>query len=711
MESTNIADVGNKRTILSPRTKSLHKDKIGSFVIESQIKNLKKLNPTVPTSAIWEKHSFKHAMAVNISLATNISVEDALILVNSSLEKVFSWYLYPVTSGNEAAKKIKKACKVTMDAIIKLIDLAGFSKNTQKILPLVTKFYKDEIIQYQTNQFQSLLHLKILLKILKDEDQIFFFSLLKKKNICSHNFNSHLSSIFVENHSLMKAYFSYRKTHPEVTLDDFLETERTMFMTFIRRIRHFNRETFLKVLKYSRFKRVYDAPNKEKMLTEVAFLDTKRRERNAQAMLSTNEEILEVTRGRILKETETSMSVSKIRSDNMRFTKNVDILSEIGSLTNCCFTLEGFAKNLVIMAANSPHAGILYNKQPFPWFMFVWEGLNVETSNLLDGKILFTKNLVLDNFEASQNISIEKFRELSKEIWEKTEYKRILLGTSRNDIGFEEENPKEVFNATPRYKRSFCLLDYEKSYIEKGNTFDDSNDVFLIHSNDYDLNANVRRMESRSDLYLCRYMERALYMNLLFHTIDQSKNVPHIVNTPYEEANSEVIKYVEKYDYFSLGDTFALKYLKDKLTVNSSFSSSKGSLIKLIDGHTDSSLITQDVLETPNYILDSTTNVFGYLLTRKIDDNTIAVTDVALVSSEFSSIVATNILMDLLTWIKENNITTILMDENSNSRRFIRAFTEAGLEVKPHKNLNIDLEKLSEKRFVPPISVTFKLSK
>ena len=108
------------------------------------------------------------------------------------------------------------------------------------------------------------------------------------------------------------------------------------------------------------------------------------------------------------------------------------------------------------------------------------------------------------------------------------------------------------------------------------------------------------------------------------------------------------------------------------------------------DDKTD--ILKQVTLNTPCYIFDSTTNIYGYLLTKwkyfneygeeVFNDKGIKKFYIEdLVMSKSKMILLKEVFNEIIEWLKQHKINEVYMNANNNSKNFIKRLEREGIKV------------------------------
>jgi hypothetical protein len=185
------------------------------------------------------------------------------------------------------------------------------------------------------------------------------------------------------------------------------------------------------------------------------------------------------------------------KDDRFEFTKDRYDIETIGTKTLCCFKRGGLAEGLLSPATYSPISGIIQGRiEKSTWFSFVWEIVE----KAANGKG-YDKSLVLDNLESNVYIGDSGYRILSDYLDRTDGYRKIYLGTSRNDISL----PHKVTKSSKR--KPYSLVGYRSEFSKYG-SWDDSRDLYTVREFEKtgEEEITVRKM-NKGDLVRCMYIQ------------------------------------------------------------------------------------------------------------------------------------------------------------------------------------------------------------
>lgn len=328
--------------------------------------------------------------------------------------------------------------------------------------------------------------------LIRPSENLNFYVLVKelKENEIITLFESIYNSRF-DFHSVINAC-------PKVPHDQ--EGVTALYTTFLRFLK-LSQENFFRFIPLGNYKRIQNAETVRMLTDQAVFLEGKRAERLATSnsrLSNTGENTLFGKIHRRKNSTDSPLPLRKIKPDFFfSFSKDPVLVGNIGSMTGCCFTSNGLAKQLVSETIVNPLAGILTGKDKSTWFAMVWE---IVLYNMRTKK--YEICLVLDNIESHKPVNLKKIISKLKSI---RYYKRIFLGTSRNDI----DSSGTSLNSMPVYKKPYHLAGGEGSF-KSYSTYDDSANYYELLLNDDDDKIKRSPLTDRN-LFLSAYIERFVY--------------------------------------------------------------------------------------------------------------------------------------------------------------------------------------------------------
>ena len=323
--------------------------------------------------------------------------------------------------------------------------------------------------------------LKLLTKM-NFQEVIKVLDILVEKKISAHNFFSNIP-----------AQISYPELWPQYI---------TKILSY-----SIDSNTLFKLILVSNHKRMLTSNNKDEVLNNLAYLETK------QALSLSGD---------------TTASPDMILSGTLddpfcRFTKSASDITSIGSRTFCCFKKGGVGQPLMYIALKSPIAAIIEGTRANKtWFAYIWElvEFNEKTKT-------FDINLVLDNIEANNRLSIEEYYHIIEQIEQTKKYKKVYLGYCRNDI----EIPNSVIKT--RKLKSRGLPFYAKE-LQKYQMYDDSKYVYTCLNREVSNEFSRRPLTNNGDFHRIKYI------------IDVIKDTPEVLR-----ANNLNFKWNEDSYFFN----------------------------------------------------------------------------------------------------------------------------------------------------------------
>ena len=319
---------------------------------------------------------------------------------------------------------------------------------------------------------------------------------------------------------------------------------------FIIKILNYNisQNTLFKLLLVSNHRRILDAPNKEKLLNELAYLETK------QTLSLAGDTTAPA-----------NMLIKDLDAPFCAFSKSASDITSIGNKTFCCFKKGGVGEPLMLISLKSPIAGIIWGeKGNKTWFAYVWELVeyNKETKT-------FDINLVLDNIEANNRLDENEYYYIIEKIAAKNVYKKVYLGYMRNDIDI----PYKILNTRHRKSRGITFFNKE---TEKYSCYDDSREIYDCIIREEDTNyekVSVNQGDFHRIKYIIDFLrdkgtnpdyngpkflwnkEKSFYNNKIDRRFDVISKLD--LDKSFVEMSSTSIKSFELYD---IDGEFLLKY-------------------------------------------------------------------------------------------------------------------------------------------------------
>ena len=462
-------------------------------------------------------------------------------------------------------------------------------------------------------------------------------SSIDRQNIDLHDFIQNLS------HRIYDRMDDDKNYHKEV-------------YNFIKRT--YKSADFFKYIQYINYSKVRNADNLKNAMLHIHKVE------NAKNSLTYSNEI----------ESEMFINI-KGNNEEIYHTKAEGEISTIGNRTNCCFHAGGAARSLLKPAIESPIAGIITGKLNYStWFSFVWEIVEYNPE-----RRVFEVNLILDNIEAVKQLDFDSWVMLYKWLENNTNYKKIYLGTVRNDVAyniFKSRDPideSEYLRAYPekaKYRISSSsklrpqqLINYESNFTRYG-TFDDSKNIHTVMENDNNIIKNVKvEIMTRGWQSRIKYMEKYIWADN--HDNDFMKIKPN--NSPsyviYNSDDNSLLGYMI---------TRIIKYdvKNDKLLFDYKFKSN----------------ITED---TDNY------------------KDVLYIEDIYLPSNSFIGKAMAMVIDNLSSFVKENNIEYSSASTISYSSPFRKRLEKYTKYVEDNRFLNkivshtiLDLERSIPSKFI-----------
>lgn len=264
-------------------------------------------------------------------------------------------------------------------------------------------------------------------------------------------------------------FFNKIKSMKDVSMHNILSNMPTkiahpdLWFDFVMKSLDYSENECFKCLQKSNYMRVLTAPNKEKILGQILFLETK-------AIMQEFDGIIE----------EPHMLCTGLKTDDgfFRFTKDPGDVSTIGNRTMCCFRKGGAAEKLVKIALRSPIAATIEGKGGTKgrdtWFSYVWEMITHDEKNCC-----YDISLIFDNIEATATLSMDEFRRMIKIVKDEDIYHGMYCGDTRNDISI----PSDIKDT--RHKKPTTLVFFENE-LASYQHYDDSRNIYTMFEREHD---------------------------------------------------------------------------------------------------------------------------------------------------------------------------------------------------------------------------------
>lgn len=415
----------------------------------------------------------------------------------------------------------------------------------------------------------------------------------------------------------------------------FVKERKNLYIKLINKIKKYKKEDFLDIFYYLNYpiiqKYILNNKNKKEILFKVEIIKKGllKAEQSKQYRKEYGPNYKEILNKVYSNEIDTYISKTKLIGE-LEFIKNPILASFWGKETKCCLRKGGAAEGLIEVIEKSPIAGeIVGSIEGDKMSSYTWDYIEIK-----NGKAY--KNLVLDNIESPTTISEDKIEKLCDNIMENGCYKRLYLGTVRNDCIIKDKYKSK------EYKRQSVVPGFDELFKKHNFMSADSRLLYKLRENKIDNTINVRQM-SFSDLHLCKYIEKYIY----------------------------------------------------------------GKDIYLENDPTD--ILKQVLLDTPCYILDSKTNIWGYILTKwkyldkegmetnskKAENKKLYIEDIVLTKNRNVILKLEEIILDFVYWCNQNNITEVYANTNKYSRNFSKRLEQFGIKFKEEV-----LETINPKHFL-----------
>ena len=378
--------------------------------------------------------------------------KEALDLVFGGVEKLYSETQYISINDVEGILEQMKGRPLTLGHIQNKQYESYF--NTPKEYDRFMKALLDLDINFKydlinTNKF------KIFNNIVGIDQSIVLFNKLRERKISLHNFLSNVPNT-IKYPALWKKFLGRLITY---TIE-----ESVMYH----------------ILSVSNYKRILNAPNKEKLLNEFAFIETHKKLYNDDDYVS-----------------ESYMLLNDFNcGEFLSFTKNSNIITSVGGETLCCFRKGGVGESVMLISLKSPIAGIIHGSKSdrTRWFAYVWEMVEYNKTTKL-----FEINLILDNIEANRTLDADDFKIIQTSLKEYNKYAKVYLGYLRNDIDI----PQSIINT--KKKKPFTIPYFGRE-VHKYAAYDDSREIYTLSKNDYAEKEATRKAINIGDYHRLKYI-------------------------------------------------------------------------------------------------------------------------------------------------------------------------------------------------------------
>lgn len=488
-------------------------------------------------------------------------------------------------------------------------------------MPMVTRFCNYDDYKELESIINVLKNKKTVIKVLNELKE---FSDYKYEVIMNYRIKNFMECFKEQTPYVLSIIKKFIDTIHQIKdiLPIFIKEKKDLYIQIINKIKKYKKEDFLDVLYYINYpiiqKYILQNKSKKEILYKIeiikkGLLKANQSKKYRKEYGPNYKELLKK-----LYTDETSTYISKTQLiDKLKFIKNPILASFWGKETKCCLRKGGVAEKLIDVIEKSPIAGeIVGTLEGDKMSSFTWDYVEVK-----NGKAY--KTLVLDNIESPVEIKKEKIEKLFNNIMYEGNYKKLYVGTIRNDFKIDDKYKKNI------YKRQSTVPGFDKLFTENYYMGADSASLYKLRENKTDNNINVRQM-SLSDLHLCKYIEKYIY----------------------------------------------------------------GKDIYLENDPTD--ILKQVLLDTPCYILDSKTNIWGYILTKwkyldeegretdnkKAKNRKLYIEDIVLTKNRNVILKLEEIILDFVYWCNQNNITEVYANTNKYSRNLTKRLKQFGIEFK-----------------------------
>lgn len=538
------------------------------------------------------------------------------------------------TEKNSKGKVLANANLESMEHYLKMDKLG---------LPFLEN-YSDWRNYYNLERCMKNITSKAFMKYLRKIEKMDDFNNLRSKAITG-NFASLIRVLGNSTHLAIDIFTKYsndfHELHENLPLIN-KGIDKEEFMEFLYKIAKYDRASFFTALKYCNYARIRTGvftKNKSEILLMAEKIS------NVARLAALNNDISAgKTSAKYILLNKKRENKTYLNSYCLKGLTTIKSRAEAdfwGKETLCCLKNGGAAEELLEVIESSPLAVEIVGKvRNTKVAIFAWDMLEINESNAC-------KTLILDNIEANKKLTLDETEWLLNEITSKYGYKKVYLGTVRNDCTIPETIDKKG-----KFVRQFIPSGYSELYKKNIWIGADSKVMYQVKVKEDDTDFELRRMNI-SDLHTIKYLEEYLY----------------------KEADEDLLWNVE--------------------------------------------------LDTPCYLIDSTTHVLGYFLTRykyfrkgskRRQDDEIKITqnrkatgiekvlyieDLVLTDYRDVKLSLKPIIEDLISWLKKNKIKEVLVNPNKNSKGLLKRLEKAGItvqieeeieELKPNNSLPFDKE-------------------
>ena len=247
-------------------------------------------------------------------------------------------------------------------------------------------------------------------------------------------------------------YLIYNENGEVIGIDSLFTRELDSFLGAL--VKRFDREKTMKLLQFYNYRKIRNLEgNYRELEVYMKIVESSRRGVSLREYTYTNP----------------LLHPEVLVDSPVRFSKADDDIYGIGSRTMCCFRIDGLARSLVRACRDSELAYLMIVEDgTHTGFSYAWELWEYDVG---DGS--FYPTLVLDNYEANRYLEADKWRQVVADLARSTDYERIYLGDSRNDIS---NLPAEVRDTIK--DRPYTPPLFQKNFQSYG--FDDSKRIYTI---------------------------------------------------------------------------------------------------------------------------------------------------------------------------------------------------------------------------------------
>lgn len=453
-------------------------------------------DPTRSTSSwIFNTTEYKNAV---VAISNGVNLRN--IVVRKELEAT-------LVAFKDRYGSTKKAYKM-LNEMLNLTDIR--SSDLKMATKLSFRRYPDGYISSNV-ELPDKPYINQYFKCFSYSQMIDIIRLIKQKGISYHEFTSNLPAISKQN-----------RNRQEV-IDEIYE--------FLKKsIQELSYEKLLRIIRYLNYRRVRNSTSYDNAIEYIDMVElAKSKIFNGNGSVKSS-----VANGMLIYN---DNEYPTVEDETFFITKEPSEVLNIGKKTLCCFHSGGAARSLLKPALKSPIAGIVEGQfsrndgKKVTWFSFIWEivEFNKDTNT-------FDICLILDNIEASSALNYDEFKIVLQKLSTIKAYKKIYLGTLRNDIPYcYIDDVKETVKQ--RYRR---LVRYEDAFKKYG-TYDDSASIYTLKERNDDNVVVLSRMNS-ADFHRVEYVENIVWgenHDTDYNLIERSNSPSYVL-----QSNTSIFGYL-----------------------------------------------------------------------------------------------------------------------------------------------------------------------